>query len=85
MIAPTPSSSPRVAGDVDADEHDHAAEPEHQAEPADRGGPLGVVEAHRQQCADQGTAAMMIAVSDEATCTSPAAISGNGSEISATA
>ena len=32
-----------------------------------------------------GTAATMIAASDEATCTSPAAISGNGIEISATA
>ena len=32
-----------------------------------------------------GTAAMMIAASDEATCSSPAAISGNGIEISATA
>ena len=32
-----------------------------------------------------GTEAMMIAVSDDATWTSPAAISGNGIEISATA
>ena len=85
-MASAPSSSSLLARDVDPDQHDDAREADQQPdEPAARGA-LGAVEAQIASTAtSSGTAAMMIAASDESTCCSPAAISGNGIEISRSA
>ena len=85
-MAPAAEQLVAAPRDVDADERDDARQPHQEPDEARARGALGGVEAQRQQRdRSSGTVAMMIAASDEATCCSPAAMSGKGTAISKTA